>query len=132
MTKPDRVSLIRYANATIKKNRDPFEAFILPASDIYEMDDAYVVQIDMPGVKRDSIHVYVTGDRIGVKGSKNPSHRKEAKLLFNELQTASYYREFNIGNGVKHESIEATYADGVLTLRLPKRESMRVREIPVN
>ena len=85
----------------------------------------------MPGVHRDAIHVTMDHDTLVVKGSVGERYGEKSTVLFAELQRGGYYRVFNLGEGVDRNSIDARYEDGVLTVRLLKKEEIRPREIAI-
>ncbi|MCK5572748.1 MAG: Hsp20/alpha crystallin family protein, partial [Bacteroidetes bacterium] len=75
----------------------------------------------------------VTMDResLVVRGSTESVQRQDVELVFSEIQCGTYLREFTLGRGIDRDKIDATYERGVLTLRLPKNESLKPREITV-
>jgi HSP20 family protein len=131
MTKNGEVALIRRGSTALAKPMEPLEDFVLPAADIYETSEAFVLNIDMPGVKKESISIHVEPHKLQVKGILNQLHGDNVNIVYGEMRKASYYREFNIGNGIDTDTIEAMYQDGVLTMILHKNESMKAREIPI-
>lgn len=124
-------SMVKVGTTSLAKRMDPLEEYVTPGADIFETSNVFIVKIDVPGVPKDSISVNVLPGRLQVKGRAQKLHRENANVLLSEMQNMSYYREFNLGNGVDTERIEAYHQDGVLTLFLYKNESMIAREIPI-
>lgn len=103
----------------------------MPAADIVQTPDAFIVALEMPGATKESINVCVEGNTIIVKSALEPMHGNSASLLFNEINKAGYYRAFTIGEGIDRNNVDAHYEDGILTLKLQKGEQMKPKEIPI-
>jgi HSP20 family protein len=104
---------------------------ISPAADILETPEAYLLMLDMPGIAKEGIGVAMDGESLTVRGSTGTVQNKDADLVFSEIRSGTYQREFTLGKDIEREEIEATYEHGVLTLRLPKKESLKPHEIRV-
>lgn len=90
--------------------------------DIKELDDRYEVKADLPGFKKEEIHVEYDRDvlLISAKHEKNDETKDEnGRYLRRERSTSSYQRQFTIKN-VNEDKIKASFNDGVLQLDLPK------------
>lgn len=107
------------------------ERFVTPSTDIFETPDAYVLMIDLPGVAKESISVTAENDTMSVRAKVEPVHGEKATLLFHELKAPTYYRAFNLGDGIDRKNIDARYELGVLTIKLLKREEIKPREIEI-
>lgn len=107
------------------------EKYLIPAVDIYETEDKYIILADMPGATKDSIEVS-TEDEILVFSAKVSEVDKEWKPLDTEFKLYDYKREIRIGNKIDSDKIEAKYENGVLTLELGKSEQIKPRKIAVN
>lgn len=88
--------------------------------DVQENDDAYLMEVDLPGVKEDDIELTVDDDVLTITAEMN-SHKKENKknYIYNERRTGRFQRRFNL-EGIDQEHITADYENGTLTLTLPK------------
>lgn len=131
MTKNSEVALVRKGNDALARKMEPLEDFVTPAADIFETSEAFVLKIDMPGVKKESVSVQVEPGQLQVKGLISQLYKESSNLVFSEIQKASFYRRFNIGSGIDTENVHASFEDGVLTVLLQKNESTRLREIPI-
>jgi HSP20 family protein len=106
---------------------------------IREEDDAYVLSALVPGVKSDELTIQVLEDVVRIegkyKGSTPPSGSvdrvDENKYLVRELPNGSFTRTLRVPAPIDAELVEADIIDGVLTLRLPKTESARPRQIKI-
>lgn len=90
--------------------------------DVVEKDDAYVVTAQIPGVPKEAIHVEIEGRQVMITAEyKKPVvETKEARMLRSELAYGSASRVFTLAYEVDRAKAVARYADGVLTLTLPK------------
>jgi HSP20 family protein len=131
MAKNGQVALVRRGSDALARRMEPLEDFVIPAVDIYETSDTFVLKVDLPGVPKESIDVHIEPGILQIKGYVTEEYKQNVNLLYSEIRRASYFRKFNIGKGIDADSIDARYDDGVLTVMLPKNESMRAREIPI-
>lgn len=67
-----------------------------------------------------------------MKGVVRAHHEENANLLLSELQTAGFYRVFNLGDGIDRNNVDARFEHGVLTVKIFKTEEARSREISIN
>lgn len=104
-----------------------------PAVDIHEAEDALVVTADLPGMNESDLDVRVENNTLTIRGERKfESDVKEENYLRVERTYGSFTRSFSLPNTVKTEGIEASYKDGVLTVKLPKREETKPRQVKVN
>jgi len=103
-----------------------------PNADIYETPEAYVLSLDMPGARKEGISVTVEKGVLQVEADVADHHDKQAKILLQELSTASYARKFALGEGVDMTSVDAHYQDGILTIKLFKKPAIKPRTITIN
>jgi HSP20 family protein len=91
--------------------------------DVKEDDKNYTVNADIPGVKKEDIHVTVDGDLVSISAEvKNlKEEKKDDKILRSERYFGKVSRTFTLSHDVDEASAQAKYADGVLELILPKR-----------
>jgi HSP20 family protein len=111
---------------------DALEMYSLPAADIYETPDAFVLLLDMPGAGKESISLRLDRNELTVKAPVGQIHAEQGTVLFRELRNKGYYRSFSIGDGIDLSNVDAQFHRGVLTVKLYKSESQRPREIAVN
>ncbi len=130
--------MTRTNNALIKHEGSvpgPGEVFrgpvSVPASDVSETRDAYVLHLDMPGALKDALSVTVDGDTLAVRAPIVPVHREDAEVLYREIRTGRYERRFTLGRGIDRNNVEAAYENGVLTVRLLKTGDLKPRDIVI-
>ena len=93
-------------------------------TDIKDTGDAYVLEADLPGVKKEDIHIDIDGDYLSIRAQRSSSRDEkddQGNYIRCERSYGSFSRGFDI-SGVKAEDISASYDNGVLTLNMPKRE----------
>ena len=92
------------------------------STDIRETEDAFVLEADLPGFKKEDIHIDVSDGALTINAERHSQHEekdKEGSYLRCERSYGSFSRSFNM-EGVDTEAIKAAFNDGVLTLTLPK------------
>lgn len=102
----------------------------IPNVDILETGDEIIVQAEIPGVSPDGIDVSYEQGVLTIRGSA-PERPRSGRQLMCEYAVGDFHRQFRIGEGLDSNAIQAEYALGVLTLRLPKTASTRSRRIPI-
>jgi HSP20 family protein len=102
---------------------------------IHEQDDAYVLSALVPGLKAEDLNIQVLEDVVRIEGEyKQNSPADEAadnEYLVRELPTGPFTRTLRLPAAVDAEQVDAQIADGVLTLTLPKAESVRPKKISI-
>ena len=96
---------------------------------VREEDEAYVLSALVPGLKSDDLNIQVLDDVVRIEGEYQMD---ESKYLVRELPGGSFTRTLRLPAPIDAEHVEANITDGVLTLRLPKAESARPKQIKVN
>ena len=92
-------------------------------TDVRDTGDTYLVEADLPGVKKEDIHVDIDGDRLTVsaqRGGTKEERARDGSYIRCERSCGSFSRSFDI-SGVQAEGISAAYDNGVLTLTMPKK-----------
>jgi HSP20 family protein len=102
-----------------------------PNVDIVEQKDELLVMADVPGAKSDSIDVKFEDGTLEIQAAIAPRESDERDCLLREYNVGDYYRSFQVSEAIDASRISAEYADGVLTLRLPKAEAVKPRKIAV-
>lgn len=103
-----------------------------PAVDISETKEAIVVKVELPGLSRDDIEIDVANGILTVKGEKKFESEEEDKTWHRrEVRYGSFSRSFSLPTDVKSDEANASFADGVLTISLPKEERAVHRKIEI-
>ncbi|MEN6458136.1 MAG: Hsp20/alpha crystallin family protein [Thermoguttaceae bacterium] len=103
-----------------------------PNVDILEREDELLVVADVPGATSDSIDVKFEDGTLEIHAVAPPRHAEYGDFLLREYAVGDYYRTFQVSEAIDAAKISAKYADGVLTLRLPKAEALKPRKISVS
>jgi HSP20 family protein len=125
------VSLIRRMPGALATRVELMQVIVAPLADIYETDHAFVVKLDMPGASKEGVSLTVNSDRLEIRAVVGPIHSDESGVILNEIGRKTYYRAFNLGDGIDRTQVGATFEDGVLTIALTKTEAITPRTIPV-
>jgi HSP20 family protein len=106
---------------------------ITPAVDVHATDDEIVVTASLPGVKSEDVEITLTGQSLTLRGELKADEAIEPdRYLFRERRFGTFSRSFELPVRVQSEKADASFADGVLTLRIPKAEEVKPRQIRIN
>ena len=100
--------------------------------DAYRRDDNFFVHLDLPGVDPSSIDLAVEKNVLIVKADRSWQRREGDEWVVAERPQGTYTRQLFLGETLDPDHIEASYHDGVLTLRIPVAEQAKPRRIEVN
>jgi HSP20 family protein len=95
---------------------------------VREEDDAYVLSALVPGLKADELNIQILEDVVRIAGEYKSD---ENSYLVRELPNGSFTRTLRLPDPIDAEQVDANITDGVLTLRLPKAESARPKQIKI-
>ena len=101
-----------------------------PLVDIEEVDDAYLVEAELPGVKRQDVEIELVGNELTITGELEERERKGI-VRRRTRRTGRFDYRVTLPDHVDAEKIEANLAEGVLTVRVPKSERAQRRRIEV-
>lgn len=136
--------LIPYRNNTPAYERgfdSLFNAFFdaptawTPGLDVKESADEYVVQLDVPGVDKKDLSVTLEDGLLTISGSRKAEHQEEGNNgTWHRVERSwgGFERHLRLGEGVDADKVKAEAKDGVLTVRVPKREAAKPRTISID
>ena len=101
-----------------------------PLVDIEEQDDSYVLEAELPGVKRDDVNIEVVGNELAVTGEIKERERKGA-LRRRTRRTGRFEYRVRLPDQVDASKIEAHLDQGVLTVRVPKSERAQRQKVEI-
>jgi HSP20 family protein len=112
---------------------DTNQGQVIPAMDIVENEEGYVVKADLPGIKKEDLNVTVKDNLLIIEaGSSSEEVEKEGESVIKlERRSGKYQRSLRLGKSINESAIKAQYVDGVLTLTLPRAEAEKSRKIEV-
>jgi len=100
--------------------------------DLSQDDDEITVKAVLPGLKPEDVQISVTADVLTIKGEfKNEDEGKNRNYLIRERRFGSFERMIQLPTEVQTEKAHADFADGILTIRLPKAEAVKPKSISI-
>lgn len=101
--------------------------------DATEDDKTYRVKADVPGVKKEDIHVAIDGNQLSINAEvkKEKEEKKGETVVRSERYYGKQYRRFTLAHDIDEAKAEAKYRDGVLELTLPKKEASSAKQLTV-
>lgn len=106
--------------------------YFVPASDIFETDEALTVIMEMPGVEKKDLSIELENDVLRVEGRVDFSKYQGMEPVYTEYLVGHYTRGFTLPEKIDRDGISAQLDDGVLTLTLPKAKEAMPRRISIS
>ena len=127
----DQIAGRRYGLAENSGNGSSVADWV-PAVDIVEQNDRYVLRADVPGVKPEDITVNMEKGVLSLSGERHRESTDEAEGTRRvERVSGKFYRRFNLPETADSEEISATSANGILEVVIPKQPAIQARRITV-
>jgi HSP20 family protein len=104
----------------------------IPATDIFETDDALTVVMEIPGIEKQALEVNIENDVLRVDARIDFSKYEGLEPLYTEYNVGHFARSFTLSNKIDQQQISAQLDDGVLTLTLKKAKEALPRRIALN
>jgi len=124
---------IKRKNELDKKNEyTRAEKIFTPDVDIYENDEALMMEVEMPGVHKGAVEVNLDNNLLTLRGRIEPKEYKDYRPLYGEYNIGHYERVFELGQKINQEKIKANMEDGILYLTIPKADKVKPRLIEVH
>lgn len=103
-----------------------------PAVDIEEKDGKYVLKAELPGLKKEDIHVELKNGYLTLRGERNMEH-EDKKKNYHRIERAygSFERSFRVPENVKEKDIHAIFRDGILELTVPVMQDAKHKAIDI-
>ena len=106
--------------------------YVYPPMNVWETPDGYVVACEAPGLEMGDLEVYVAGDQLTVSGNRPGDIPENATLHRRERDSGHFSRAITLPGPVDSTKTEATLAEGVLAVRIPKAEEAKPKRITVH
>jgi len=104
-----------------------------PLADIYETKEGYVFKFELPGIDKDDVKVELEGDKLSVSGErKEDTEVKREEYHRVERYCGSFSRSFQLPKNADGQEVNASMKDGILELRIPKKEEAKAKAIPID
>jgi len=109
-----------------------FTSQSITSADIWEEKDDIYVKMALPGVKKEDIKISIMEDSINISGqTKNEEESNKEKKYYYRSMESSFEQSFNLPTKIQLEKTEAEFKDGVLTVKLPKADAVKPKEIEI-
>jgi HSP20 family protein len=104
----------------------------IPAMDLVETDDHYVLTADLPGLSQDDLNLEFEGDVLTLSGERKSEHSDRREGFYRlERAVGSFSRSLTLPEGVDPEAVTATFDNGVLEVRIPKPEQRKPKKVAI-
>ncbi len=108
------------------------EYTFVPACDVEEDEEHYLLTLEMAGMKKDDIKLEVNDGQLTISGERHQENKRtEDGRRYSERRFGKFQRSFALPVGVDASRVEANYQDGILRVMLPKAESSKPRQIKI-
>lgn len=105
--------------------------FYSPSVDIFQTDDAITLMADLPGVSKDDLDIDLKDSVLTITGSVGDTEDRP-RTVYREYGIGGYMRRFTLSDKIDQARISADLKDGVLTVVLPKAESLKPRKVKIS
>jgi len=104
----------------------------MPAMDLVETEDSFVLRADLPGMKEDDVKIEFEDGTLTVSGERKAEHETKNEGYYRvERAFGSFSRSLTLPQGVDAEAVTANFENGVLEVRIPKPEERKPRRIEI-
>lgn len=122
-------------NTLVRENRSVdqqrSEQFITPTASVVEDNDAYILNVEMPGVNKEGLEISVENNELTIIGRRSLPEI-EGTLIHRESRSENFRRVFELDPSINTTKVSARTEQGMLTLTLPKAEQVKPRKITVS
>jgi HSP20 family protein len=109
-----------------------FSQAFVPSADLSETENAYEIRMDIPGMEAKDINVQVQGNVVTLSGDRKEEKEEKGKTYHKiERRVGGFSRMITLPSGVNEDEVAADYNQGVLTVKLPKREEAKSKKVNV-
>ena len=116
---------------TRESDRGQAQQFITPPASLTEIADGYMLEIEMPGVKKDGLDISVENNELTIVGQRSlPA--LEGMLIHRESRPENFRRVFELDQSIDGDKVSAKIDQGLVTLSMPKAEHVKPRKITVS
>jgi len=106
---------------------------VSPAIDVHETPDELVLTAVLPGLGSDDVEITLTGQTLTLRGEfKADEQVKQEQYLYRERRYGSFTRSLQLPVRIEGDRAQATFENGILTLRIPKADEVKPRQIQIN
>lgn len=122
----DEINIFKRTNGTLELDH-------APSCEIIDEGTSYLMRFDMPGVSKDHVKVEIDNNQLWVRAErKEEKKREDRRRYLSEIYYGTYERSFALPGPVDEKKVDAKFENGVLTLTIPKTETIRAKQIAVH
>ena len=107
------------------------QPYIVPFVNIHENDNEFVLTADIPGVTKENLEIKLEEKYLTIVGKVELQDESKKKYLLREKQAGNFLRRFKISDSIEVDKIDAKLENGQLVISLPKKESVKPRNIEI-
>ncbi len=123
----------RFFEETLSRDRtndmEPFAPSWVPIADVYDSPEAYLVELELPGLARADIDLRVKGREVTVRGERHPAGGRSAAFHRLERRYGAFARSFRFEAEIDAKQVKAEIKAGLLTLTVPKAKARRTKRV---
>lgn len=101
-------------------------------ADMWETDEAFVVELEAPGFDREDLEVAVERGMLTITGRRNLDAAEDEEFHLRERTAGQFRRSFSLPASIRADDVSARFENGVLRVRMPKAEEARTKKIEVD
>ena len=103
-----------------------------PMAELSENEEAYVLKVELPGIKPEEVEVQASKDSVSIMGERQDTRETESNGFHRtEFRYGKFHRVIPIPGSIQNTEVKADYLDGILTLTLPKAEEAKHKVVKV-
>jgi HSP20 family protein len=105
----------------------------VPAMDLVETDDEFVLRADLPGLSEGDVNIELEDNILTISGERKSEHEERKEGYYRvERSSGAFQRSLTLPEGVNAEAIRASFDKGVLEVRIPKPEERKPRKVAIS
>ena len=105
----------------------------VPAMDLVETQDHFILRADLPGLSEQDVSIEIEDNTLTLSGSRKAEHEEAHEGYYRvERASGSFSRSLTLPKGVQADAIQASFANGVLEVRVPKPEERKPRKVAIS
>lgn len=105
---------------------------VVPAVNLEETEDAFIISAELPGMSKKDIAIKLENNILSISGEKKAEKEQKGKNFHRvERSYGKFHRAFELPGFVQRESIDAAYENGVLSVKVPKAEEAKPKQIDI-
>jgi len=119
-------------NRLFESSHGPYRSRVFPPINVYDSEEGYRLRAELPGIDPDSLDITVTRNEVVIKGERVRPERPEGSRFHRRERTSGKFsRAFGMPDNIDADAVQATYANGVLELLLPRIPEAAPRQVAV-